>query len=185
MTLTIRPLPSSGKAPRLGSTPHRFGAGRRCETCRHPNRHAIDLSILAGQSKRELAMRYGLSPSSIQRHREHCLPADLAQAQITNQIDRAEFLLAQSCALDREAAEIGALARQSGNPAVALSAISERRRILTLQSGLYPSQVPDQRKTADEAALQRLQEVILNALAEHPEARVAVAEALAPRQRRA
>ena len=45
---------------------------KRCYTCSHPNRAAIDAELLQGVSFRTVAGMYGLSPSALHRHRnEH------------------------------------------------------------------------------------------------------------------
>jgi hypothetical protein len=52
---------------------------RVCTICIHPARGAIDDGLEAGQSLRDVASRYALSKSAVDRHRDNHLPAHLAQ----------------------------------------------------------------------------------------------------------
>lgn len=48
---------------------------RSCTICTHPNTAEISKAIMAGGSKRTLAVRFGVNDASIQRHRTICLQA--------------------------------------------------------------------------------------------------------------
>jgi hypothetical protein len=50
---------------------------QRCKTCHHPERGQIDIALARGFNSKELAHRYGLPISSIQRHKRngHIPPA--------------------------------------------------------------------------------------------------------------
>jgi hypothetical protein len=157
--------------------------GPQCRACRHPDRQAIDLAIVAGQSKREIAAKYGLSPSSVQRHRETCVPKDLVEAERNKRFARGEYVLAASCALDRDARAIYLAALNSGKSNVALSAVSERRRILALQSGFRALDKPAELASKKINEAQLLKKAIVNALEPFPDARVAVADALSKPRR--
>jgi hypothetical protein len=53
----------------------------RCTVCSHPDLHAIDQALLAGDvTLRDLARHYGLSRSALSRHHQH-LQAKIYQAQ--------------------------------------------------------------------------------------------------------
>lgn len=41
---------------------------QRCRICDHAKRRSIDHALLAGRPKRQIALRYGLSYSSLRRH---------------------------------------------------------------------------------------------------------------------
>ncbi len=54
------------------ATTARHAGGRdRCSGCHHEKRSQLDADLVAGISQRELAARYELSRSAIQRHRAH------------------------------------------------------------------------------------------------------------------
>jgi hypothetical protein len=51
----------------------------RCRTCSHPQRAQIDAAIIAGESLRNIAQRFGgPSPWSVYRHTKHAQSALLA-----------------------------------------------------------------------------------------------------------
>lgn len=53
---------------------------RRCHTCAHPDRAAIDRALAAREPLGPLAARYGLSRSSLARHAEAHIPEAVARA---------------------------------------------------------------------------------------------------------
>jgi hypothetical protein len=66
---------------------------RSCTVCNHSERELIERALLAGEPFRNIAVRYGLSPSALVRHRTDHLPAALVRAHDSEQILRADSLL--------------------------------------------------------------------------------------------
>src|SRR5262245_42277085 len=66
--------------------------GRPCETCRHSQRNAIDLALVGGEPLRTVAERFGLSHSSVARHKLKCVPTDLLEARRQRRVEDSEFL---------------------------------------------------------------------------------------------
>jgi hypothetical protein len=52
---------------------------RICSVCTHPARATIDDGLVAGQSIRGISGRYGLSKSSVDRHKTSHVPASLVE----------------------------------------------------------------------------------------------------------
>ena len=46
---------------------------RKCSTCQHVKRAEIDRRLAAGEPNNQIAQDYGISPSSLHRHRSNCL----------------------------------------------------------------------------------------------------------------
>ena len=46
---------------------------RKCNTCQHIKRAEIDRRLAAGEPGSQIAQDYGISPSSLHRHRSNCL----------------------------------------------------------------------------------------------------------------
>src|SRR6516165_8237043 len=46
---------------------------RKCSTCQHIKRAEIDRRLAGGEPGRQVALDYGLNPSSVHRHRVNCL----------------------------------------------------------------------------------------------------------------
>jgi hypothetical protein len=47
------------------------GVARTCTICRHPNRHDIDAGLATGTPYRDIAGRFAVSTSALDRHRGH------------------------------------------------------------------------------------------------------------------
>src|SRR5215472_9350192 len=46
---------------------------RKCSTCQHVKRAEIDRRLAGGELGKQVALDYGLNPSSVHRHRVNCL----------------------------------------------------------------------------------------------------------------
>jgi hypothetical protein len=46
---------------------------RKCSTCQHVKRAEIDRRLSGGEPGKQVALDYGLNPSSLHRHRVNCL----------------------------------------------------------------------------------------------------------------
>ena len=66
---------------------------RTCTICNHRDREAIERSLLAGESFRNIATRTGTSPSALVRHRADHLTASLVKAHEAKDVARAGSLL--------------------------------------------------------------------------------------------
>ncbi len=53
---------------------------RPCTICGHPEREAIDKALVASESYRNIAVRFGTSAAALQRHKAEHIPALLATA---------------------------------------------------------------------------------------------------------
>src|SRR3954470_10341024 len=150
----------------------------RCLVCRHPQRHDIDLALVAGESLRRVAARHGLSHSCLARHKLQCIPTDLFQARRSKVIGDAEFVLGKVIELPRRAELLLNAAVLVTDRRSALAAIGELRRLLELQATMARATGAADAKV-ENSDLDKVKEAILHALADHPAARAAVAQALA------
>lgn len=75
----------------------------KCTICAHPQREAIDRDLVGGNSFRNVADRFGVSPTAAFRHSRDHIPADLARAVAAADSDRAGRLRAHADALDAAA----------------------------------------------------------------------------------
>ena len=53
---------------------------RSCTVCEHPEREAIDRSLVGGASNRSVASLYDVSEAATRRHKANHLPAKLVMA---------------------------------------------------------------------------------------------------------
>jgi len=136
--------------------------GRKCTVCGHAQREQIDADCLEPTlSLREIAERYGLSYSSMARHRESHLPKLMSKA-VEARVARGEHelfdqhppippaikehedheqqvadgLLDKVLGLEKQAMEILAEARQTKSLKTALMAIGRTSEVLKLEGEL-------------------------------------------------
>jgi hypothetical protein len=176
---------------------------RPCSICHHPKREAIDKALLDGTSTfRSLAKRFGVTTAPLWRHQKTHLAAALARglaAEASGQpVDPharkiAEHAVAVEVKQERQAIdtvqqlrainaaclEVLREARSSGKSMMLLQAVDRIARQIELQAKLL-GQIQDG-ATVNVAVLPEwhgIRHVVLQALVPHPEARLAVAEAL-------
>ena len=151
---------------------------RACTVCESPDRDAIDAEVMRGESSYVLADRYGVSPSSIQRHAKRHLSAALAGVQTQEQAERRASLLDRVEGLIERAETLYSAASEEGKSSQALAVLKELRGLLELlgkatgELDTRPVTVVNL-QTAPEWLAMRA--VILSALSAYPDARAVVA----------
>ncbi len=137
---------------------------QECTVCRHGERIAIDEAILARNSYRDIAGRYGTSKSAVARHREH-LPQKLVEAHSAAEVSKAGDLLDHVLALHRRAESLLEEAERNGLLETAIRAIREARGCLELlaklNGALRQSQVNIVTVELDAATAARMAETYL------------------------
>jgi hypothetical protein len=154
---------------------------RRCSVCVHENRQHIDSALLSGASLRDIAGRYDLSKSALERHKADHLPAHLAQARAAAEVARADDLLSQVNELQLRTLNILGIAESTGELRVALNAISQARGNLELLARLLGELSGTDGTTVNvlvSPEWARIRTAMVKALAPYPEARSAVAASL-------
>lgn len=153
---------------------------RRCTVCTHSEREEIDAALVAASdSLRAIAGRFGVSRSSLMRHRDKHLPEALVLAQEAQEIAHADDLVAQMQSLQRRTLKILTKAERGHNIQGTSSIIGQARRNIELLGKLMGEL--QQEGTVNIVLApewMELRTVILAALAPHPDARLAVARAL-------
>src|SRR5829696_5719262 len=105
---------------------------RRCTVCDHLKSHCIDEALVSGTPYRSVAKRFGLSESSVYRHKTEHLPAHLLKAKEVEEVAQADDLLDQVRHLQTHALDILEHAEKAGDLRTALAAISQARGNLEL-----------------------------------------------------
>jgi hypothetical protein len=100
---------------------------RRCTVCDHPESHSIDETLVTGSPYRSVAKRFGLSESSVYRHKTEHLPAHLLKAKEAEEVAQADDLIEQVRSLQAHALDILERAEKAGDLRTALAAISQAR----------------------------------------------------------
>ena len=152
---------------------------RVCTCCTHPERQAIDKALVANESYRNIAERFGTSVGALTRHKAEHLPVKLAKAQAAKETAFADDLLAQVKALRNKSISILQQAEEAGDLRTALLGIREARscvELLAEMEGELNRNPTINILVAPEWVAVR--GVLLRALAPYPEARAQVALAL-------
>jgi hypothetical protein len=152
---------------------------RTCTICNHPQRDAIDLTLLAGEPFRNIAQRFGTSATALHRHKDH-LPGQLAKAHEAAEVVKADTLLDRLKELNLETREILKETRESGNHDLALKAIARVEKQLELEGKLLGELQPEGTTINVYSTPEwlTLRAVVIHALAPYPEAARAVSKAL-------
>ena len=111
----------------------------RCTICYHPERDAIEESLISGASMRDIAGRFELAKSSLSRHMASHLPADVIEESTARDAQRAETLRERLEDLYGRAERILDEAEAAGRPTVALAGVKELRGILEFASKIAGS----------------------------------------------
>jgi len=153
---------------------------RVCTVCTHPQRQVIDEALIAGAGLRDIAGRFGLSKSALERHKANHLPASLAQAKEAAEVAQADDLLGELRKLQRITLGLLSKAYSAGDLRTAVSAVGQARGNLELFGKLL-GQLDERAQVNILVASPEwltLRARILQTLEPYPEARLALAAAL-------
>lgn len=153
---------------------------RPCTVCKHESREIIDeMLMVKNDSFREVSGRFGLARSSLQRHKAEHIPKRLAKAQEAEVVAEADDLLAKVLNIEQTANRIAKRAEEEGDLRTAISGCRELARLVELLAKL---QGVLKEGTTVNVLVQpqwiQTRNVIVEALRDFPDARIAVADAL-------
>ncbi len=153
---------------------------RTCTVCTHDERHAIDVALVHREAYRHIATRYSVSTGALQRHAKEHLPELLAKSHDAVEVAEADSLLSRVEGLYKRTEAILEAAERSGEWGTALQAIRECRGNLELLGRVTKElqDTPTFNLTLNPEYLE-VRALIVQALDPYPDARRAVAEALA------
>jgi hypothetical protein len=152
---------------------------RSCTICEHPDREAIDRSLVGDSSNLSVSSLFGVSESAVRRHKANHLPAKLVMAQAAEEVAQADDLLQQVRDLQGRVLAILGKAEAAGDLRTALGAIREARGNLELLAKLLGEL--DERPVVNldvSPEWLELRAVIVAALEPYSDARGAVLRAL-------
>jgi len=150
----------------------------QCSVCAHADRATVDKTLVAGASLRDVAGRFGLTKSSVERHQAEHLPLKLVRAHDAREVAQADSLLDQVQTLRDRALGILDTAEKSGDLKNALGGIREARACLELLAELEGKISRQPIGIVVQPEWLELRVVILNALRGHPDAQRDVIEAI-------
>jgi len=155
---------------------------RHCNLCDHPSLNSINTRLINGVPDTTIAKEFGISRDSVRRHRESHLPQLMVRGDKIREISNADVLLARSEQLYNKAWELLQTAEKSGDIKTAMSGIGQASRVIELLARLL-GEIKDV-KTANVMAhpdTKELLQIVVSALAEYPEAKEHVLQALKQR----
>ena len=152
---------------------------RTCTICTHPEVHAIDGALVAGQSFRNIAEQYGKSATALFRHKSDHLPAVLVTGQAVREEAHALDVVKQLRDINAATLAILEDARDTHQSALALKAVDRVQKQIALQAKLL-GELQDGKTVNVLVAPEwvSLRATILVALVPFSDAREAVVEAL-------
>ena len=152
---------------------------KTCTVCRDERRPLIDKALVSGEPVRDVALRFvPLSAAALHRHKAHIGPR-LVKAKEAREVAQATDLLNDLRQLRQKAATILLKAEAAGDLRTALLGVREARACLELLAEMEHEL--DRRPVVNLLAAPEwvaLRGRIVATLAEYPEARLALAEAL-------
>lgn len=155
---------------------------RVCTICAHRERAAIDEALATRTgSLRSVAAQFGVSLTSLRRHAETHLPAQLVRAAEAQEVAHGGSLLAQVHHLHARALALLATAESANDRTGAIQAIREARGCIELLAKMEGQLREREAATVNVLVAPdwvRLRGVILAALRDDPEAAQRVAAAL-------
>jgi hypothetical protein len=153
---------------------------RVCTICGHSERQAIERAVVRCQPFRAIARRYGVSKDALLRHHDDGhLAAKLIRSERARELVQADALMGEVVALRDRVEGLLDKAEADGKVGEATGAARELRACLELLAKLGGriSDAPQVNITIS-AEWVAMRTVIVEALAAHPEARLAVVAAL-------
>jgi hypothetical protein len=157
---------------------------RVCTICTHYDHHQINEALVRRVAYRHIAAQYGVSTQALQRHAKDHIPALLVEAYKAQELSDAESLATELAREKEDVQRLKMKAEADEDYRTALLGVDKAMKALELQARVE-SLIVEARETnvtivalADHPGYSRLEEVLFDALAEHAEARFAVADAL-------
>ena len=155
---------------------------RACTVCEHPKVNEINSQLaIEANSNRRIADQYGLKEGAVRRHRLNHLPKEVIKARQVQEGLNADAIWKQLQQINLATLHILKAARDKNDHELALKAIARAEKqaelIMKLLGELDES--PHVNVTVvNSPQWVNIRTVLLQALAPHPDARIAVAQAL-------
>ena len=148
--------------------------GMTCKVCNSPHREAIDRELVQGKTMRVIASRYGMSATSVQRHKANHLPALMVKAQYAAEIATAEALTGRLHSILTRSEAILARCEKAGDDKTALQAIKEVRNTLELCLRVAGELKQGVTNISVHPEVIELKTLIIDGLSDFPKARTAL-----------
>lgn len=152
---------------------------RTCTICNHPDRIAIESAIVTGTSLRDIAGQFDVARSSVARHADSHITESVQQSQEAQEEARGLNVVQQLKYINDVSLDILKTARKSKELDLALKAIDRISKQLELQAKLLGDIDRPQVNVYLSPEWQSIRSTLVQTLLPYPDARIAVATALA------
>lgn len=153
---------------------------RVCTICYHPERSAIESAIVTGESYRHIASQFGVGYKSVERHiADKHVAQEIKQTQAAKEEARSLDVVKQLKDINEISQAILKESRDLKDNDIALKAIDRIAKQLELQAKLLGDIGGTQMNVYLSPEWQDIRKVLVQALVPFPDARIAVADALA------
>lgn len=152
---------------------------RVCTICSHARCTDIDKALIANEPFRNIAERFAVSATALTRHKADHLPLIMVKSEEARQVAHADDLLREANRLYAVATTVMEAGQKSKDFGVVLKAVTAAGRVLVLLGELLGeiNRQPQVNITLSAEWIE-VRAVIIEALAEYPQARAQVALAL-------
>lgn len=150
-----------------------------CTICKSPNRSDIEQAVVNGASVRNIASQFGVGYQSVERHIKNCIPQSIQQSQAAKEEAQALDVVAQLRDINKITLEILKESRDKKKNGIALFAIDRVIKQIELQAKLLGAIDTTQVNIYLAPEWQTIRNTLVQAITPYPEARIAVAAALA------
>ena len=153
---------------------------RTCTICSHPERAQIDAAFVSGTPYRSIAKQFGCSDAAMYRHTSEHIAQAIKETKQAQEEAQALDVVKQLKEINRVTLEIMKESRSDKKNGMALFAIDRLQKQLELQAKLL-GDIDDSPKVTIWMApeWQNIRALIVQALIPYPDAKLAVATALA------
>lgn len=149
-----------------------------CTICTHPKRKEVEKAIVAGESSRSIAKRFGSSSAAVLRHKNNHIAEHLEKAQEVKEVAQADSLLEEISNLRSRVVTVLDETERVRDWQTFLKAHKELRSYLELFAKLEGRLQSNQVNILVQPVWIEVKAVIMSALKPYPQAAAAVVEAL-------
>lgn len=152
---------------------------RVCTVCHHPEREQIEAAIVAGTSKRDIALQFGVGHMAVQRHMAEHIAEAINHSKEAKEEAHGLDVVAQLKKINQVTLDILKRANDEQKDGMSLLAIDRICKQLELQAKLLGAIDKTEINIMVAPEWHTIRATIIAALLPYPDARVAVAAALA------
>ncbi len=150
---------------------------RTCTICSHKDSEKINKELIEGTPYRDIAGRFGVSRSALERHKENHLPGGLIKAKQIEEVTEASSIIERLINLTNETMDIYRAVKKAKDYDLALKALARAEKQAELQAKLLGElQQEGQVNIFLKEEWTTVEAVIYNTLEPYPEIKAKVLE---------